>query len=79
MAVTLAATFTLISCAQGSICIASYKNKYLESCSVVGETLNCECEVKIPLDLYAVGLMKYGTTVGHVATMCHLMHLHISF
>ena len=33
---------------------------------VVGETLNCEHEVKNPQDLYVVGLWKYGTTVGHV-------------
>ena len=32
----------------------------------VGKTLNCECEVKNPQNLYAVGLRKYGTTVGHV-------------
>ena len=29
-------------------------------------TLNCECEVKNPQDLYAVGLRKYGITVLHV-------------
>ena len=32
----------------------------------VGETLNCECEVKNPQNLYAVSLRKYDTTVGHV-------------
>ena len=30
------------------------------------ETMNCECVVKNPQDLYSVGLRKYGTTVGHV-------------
>ena len=35
-------------------------------CGAVSETLNCECEIKNPQDLYAVGLRKYGTTVGHV-------------
>ena len=32
----------------------------------VGETLNCEREVKNPQNLYEVGLRKYYTTVGHV-------------
>ena len=32
----------------------------------VGETLNCEREVKNSQNLYAVGLRKYDTTVGHV-------------
>ena len=32
----------------------------------VGETLNCEREVKISQNLYAVGLREYDTTVGHV-------------
>ena len=27
---------------------------------------NCKCEVKNPQDLDAVGLRKYGSTVGHV-------------
>ena len=38
----------------------------MESCSVVSETLNCECEVKDPQDLYVTGSRKYGITVGHV-------------
>ena len=33
---------------------------------MVGETLNCEREVKNSQNLYAVGLRKYDTTVGHV-------------
>ena len=32
----------------------------------VGETLNCEREVKNPQNLYLVSLRKYDTTVGHV-------------
>ena len=32
----------------------------------VGETLNCEREVKSSQNLYAVGLRKYDTTAGHV-------------
>ena len=43
----------------------------------IGETMNCKCEVKNPQDLYVAGLRKYGITVGHVYTTCHLMHLHI--
>ena len=34
--------------------------------SVVGETLNCKCEVKNPQDLYVIDLWKYGTVVSHV-------------
>ena len=63
MEVTLAATFTLISCVQGSL-YGDIWNLVRSVC--VGETLNCECEVKNPLNLYVVGLRKYGTTVGHV-------------
>ena len=62
MAVILATTFTLITCARGSLCIIiRYLGNRVQS--VVSETLNCEREFK---DLYMVGLRKYGTTVGHV-------------
>ena len=44
----------------------NYKDIWKPVWSVVGKTLNFECEVKYPQDLYAVGLRKYGTTVGHV-------------
>ena len=44
----------------------SYKDIILESCSVVGEALNYECEIQNPQDLHAAGLRKYSTTVGHV-------------
>ena len=37
--------------------------RYLKS---VGSTLNCEREVKISQNFYAVGLRKYDTTLGHV-------------
>ena len=40
----------------------------MESCSVVGETLNCEYAVKNPQDLYVAGLREYGITVDHVYT-----------
>ena len=40
--------------------------RYLESCLVVSETLNCKHEIRNSQDLYALGLRKYGTTVGHV-------------
>ena len=65
MAATLAATFTLISCVQGSLCII-IKIHYLRNPvqSVVGETLNCKREVNNPRDLYTVDLRQYGTTVG---------------
>ena len=63
MAVTLAATFTLIRCVRRSI----YGDIWNLVWSVrVGETLNYECEVKNPQNFYAVGLRKYGTAVGHV-------------
>ena len=63
MAATLAATFTLIRCVRGSL----YGDIWSLVRSVrVGETLNCKREVKNPQHLYAVGLRKYGTTVGHV-------------
>ena len=39
---------------------------------VVGETLNCEHEVKNPQDVYTVGLRKYGTTASHVSCICML-------
>ena len=66
MAATLAATFTLISCVRGSLCIIIKISVWNPVLSVVSKTLNCECEIKNPQDLYAVGLRKYGTTVGHV-------------
>ena len=63
MAATLVATFTLIRCVRGSL----YGDTWNLVQSVrVGETLNCEYEVKNPQDLYVVGLRKYGTTVGHI-------------
>ena len=63
MATTLAANFTLISCVRGSL-YGDIWNLVWSVC--VGETLNCEREVKNPQNLYAVGLKKYGTTVGHI-------------
>ena len=67
MEVTLVATFTLICCVQGSLCII-IKIQYLGNPvqSVVGETLNCKREVNNPRDLYTIDLRKYGTTVGCV-------------
>ena len=60
---TLAATFTYTTCVWGSL----YGDIWNFVGSVhVGETLNCKCEVKNPQNLYAVGLRKYGTMVGHV-------------
>ena len=44
----------------------NYKDIWNPVQSVVDETLNCKHEVKNPQDLYAVGLWKYGTTIGHV-------------
>ena len=44
----------------------NYKDIWNPVQLVVSETLNCECEVKNPQNLYAVGLWKYGTTVSHV-------------
>ena len=62
MAATLAATFTLISVFEDD-----YEDIWNPVRSVVGETLNCEREVKTnPQDLYVVGLWKYGTAIGHV-------------
>ena len=66
MAVNLAATFTLISCIRGSLCIIIKISGILFDRLLVPETLNCEGEVKNPQDYYVVGLRKYGTTVGHV-------------
>ena len=43
----------------------NYKDIWNPVRSVVGETLNCEREVKNPQDLYVVGLWKYDTTIGH--------------
>ena len=62
MAATLAATFTLIKCVRGSL----YGDIW--NLVRVGETLNCERKVKNPqpLNLYAVGLRKCSTTVGHI-------------
>ena len=65
MAATLTATFTLISCVQGSLRTYNYKDIRILF-GQLSVTLNCECEVKNPPDLYAVGLRKYGTTVRHV-------------
>ena len=63
MVATRAAIFTLIRCVRGSL----YRDIWNRIWSVrVGETLNCKREVKNPLNLYVVGLRKYGTTVGHV-------------
>ena len=62
MAVTLAANFTFISCVRESL----YGLRYLKSVVRVGETLNCEREVKNSQNPYAVGLREYDTTVGHV-------------
>ena len=44
----------------------NYKDIWNPVRSVVGETLNCEHEVKNPQDLYTVSLWKYGTTIGNV-------------
>ena len=63
MAVTLAATFTFIRCVRGSLYGDTWNLVQLVR---VGETLNCEHEVKNPQNLYAVSLRKYDTTVGHV-------------
>ena len=63
MAATLAATFTLIRCVRGSL-YGDIWNLVRSVC--VSETLNCEREVKNPQNIYAVGLRKYGTTVGHI-------------
>ena len=52
MAATLAATFTFIRCVRESL----YGDSYLKSVGCVGETLNCEHEVKNSQNLYAVGL-----------------------
>ena len=63
MTAALAATFTLIKCVRGSL----YGDIWnLAQLVHVGETLNFECEVKNPQNLYAVSLRKYDTTVGHV-------------
>ena len=63
MAATLAAAFTLIRCVQGSLC-GDIWNLVWSVC--VGETLNCEREVKNPQNHYVVNLGEYGTTVGHI-------------
>ena len=61
MVMTLAATFILITCFQGSL----YGDIWnLVRLVRVSETLNCKCEVKNPQNLYAVSLRKYSTTVG---------------
>ena len=44
----------------------NYKDIWNPVRSVVGETLNCEHEAKILMDLYTVGLWKCGTTIVHV-------------
>ena len=44
----------------------NYKDIWNPVQSVVGETLNCEREVKNPQVYYADSLRKYGTSVGHV-------------
>ena len=62
MAATLATTFALIRCVRGSL-YGDIWNVVQSVC--VGEALNCEREVKNPLNLYVVSLRKYGTTVGH--------------
>ena len=53
MAVTLAPTFTLIRCVSGSL-FGDIWNFVGLVC--VGKTLNCECEVKNPQNLYMVNL-----------------------
>ena len=63
MAATLSATFTFIRCVRGSLYGDTWNLVRLVH---VSEILNCECEVKNPQNLYAVGLRKYDTTVGHV-------------
>ena len=63
MAATLVATFTFIRYFRGSL----YGETWNLVRSVhVGETLNCEREVKNPQNIYAVSLRKYDTTAGHV-------------
>ena len=65
MAATLAATFTFIRCVRESL----YRLRYLKSVVRVvrvGETLNCEHEVKNLQNPYVVGLREYDTTVSHV-------------
>ena len=62
MAVTLVATFTFIRCVRESL----YGLRYLKSVVRIGETLNCEREVKNSQNPYVVGLREYDTTVGHV-------------
>ena len=64
MAATLATTFTLLGCGQGSLYYGDIWN--LVQSVHVGETLNCEREVKNPRNLYTVSLRKYDTTAGHV-------------
>ena len=39
--------------------------------SVVDETLNCECEVKNPQDLYAVGLWKMALQLAMYYVSSH--------
>ena len=55
MGVTLAATFTLIRSVRGSLHGDVWN---LVGLVCVSETLNCEREVKNPLNLYVVGLRK---------------------
>ena len=66
----MAATFTVISCVQGYYVYKDIRDPG------VGETLNCKSEVRNPKDPYAVSV---STTVGHVRTTCHLMHMYIIF
>ena len=54
MAATLAATFTFIRCVRESL----YGLRHLKSVVRVGETLNCEREVKISQNPYAGGRFK---------------------
>ena len=76
IAATLAATFTFIRCVQESLYGARYGDIWNRSVRV-GETLNCEREVKNSPNLYTVGLRKYDTTVGHVLRVISCMHLHV--